>query len=64
MNEVVKATACGMTGESCDADARDALRGTLEILAPGAAEDCIEIVAPPMCIVLFSRAQLRTGFNP
>ena len=38
MSEVVKATAW-LTGENCDADVRDALRGTLETLAPGAAEN-------------------------
>jgi hypothetical protein len=62
MREVVKATAW-MTGENCDADVRDALRGTLDSLAPGAAEDCFEVVAPPCVFFLFSRAQLRTGFN-
>jgi hypothetical protein len=51
-----------MTGENCDADVRDALRGTLERLAPGAAENGIEVV-PPCVFFLFSRAQLRTGFN-
>ena len=52
MSEVVKATAW-MTGENCDADVRDALRGTLESLALGAAENCIEVVAPDVYFFYF-----------
>src|SRR5260370_14386592 len=52
MSEVVKATAW-MTGENCHADVCDALRETLESLAPGAAENCIEVVAPHVYFFYF-----------